>query len=107
VPRGWRREFEDPIELPDGRVLVTLRDAATYITELPKKEAARARYDGRIGSRLYFRARPANKGSCWQGEGLDLYQPRTRIDDFTTPLEEAERLNNKSVVDALKRSTSA
>ena len=38
--RGWRRVFEDPIELPDGRTLVTLRDAATYITELPKKEAA-------------------------------------------------------------------
>ena len=37
---GWRRAFEDPIELPDGRVLVTLLDAATHITELPKKEAA-------------------------------------------------------------------
>lgn len=35
----WSREF-DPIELPDGRELVTLRDAAAYITELPKKEAA-------------------------------------------------------------------
>jgi hypothetical protein len=32
--------FEYPIELPDGRTLVTLRDAATDITELPKKEAA-------------------------------------------------------------------
>lgn len=31
---------------------------------------------------------------------------RTRIDDFTTPIEEAERLNRKSVVDALKRSAS-
>lgn len=38
--RGWRRQFDDPIELPDGRVLVTLHDAATYITDLPKKEAA-------------------------------------------------------------------
>jgi hypothetical protein len=38
--RGWAREFEDPIVLPDGRKLVTLRDAPTYITELPKKEAA-------------------------------------------------------------------
>ncbi|MFB9267511.1 hypothetical protein ACFFWD_30940 [Bradyrhizobium erythrophlei] len=38
--RGWQRKFEDPIELPDGRVLVTLHDAATYITELPKKESA-------------------------------------------------------------------
>jgi hypothetical protein len=37
---GWGREFEDPIVLPDGRVPVTLRDAATYITNLPKKESA-------------------------------------------------------------------
>src|SRR5207248_8567699 len=27
-------------QLPDGRTLVTLHDAATYITRLPKKEAA-------------------------------------------------------------------
>ena len=38
--RGWQRKFEDPIPLPDGRTLVTLRDAATYVTGLPKKEAA-------------------------------------------------------------------
>lgn len=37
--RGWQRKFEDPIELPDGRTLVTLRDAADYITNLPKKES--------------------------------------------------------------------
>jgi hypothetical protein len=29
---------EDPIDLPDGHKLVTLRDAATYITKLPKRE---------------------------------------------------------------------
>jgi hypothetical protein len=34
----WSREFEDPILLPKGRRLVTLRDAATYITKLPKAE---------------------------------------------------------------------
>jgi hypothetical protein len=38
--RGWERKFEDPIALPDGRTLATLRDAATFITALPKKEAA-------------------------------------------------------------------
>ncbi len=38
--RGWRRKFEDPILLPDGRTLVTLRDAAAFITALSKKEAA-------------------------------------------------------------------
>ncbi|MFH0303079.1 hypothetical protein AAFX91_39200 [Bradyrhizobium sp. 31Argb] len=35
---GWRRAFDDTIVLPDGRKLVTLRDAATYITELPQAE---------------------------------------------------------------------
>ena len=37
--RGWQRAFEDPIQLPDGRTLATLHDAATYITALPKKES--------------------------------------------------------------------
>jgi hypothetical protein len=38
--RGWQRKFEEPIPLPDGRELVTLRDAATHITALPKTESA-------------------------------------------------------------------
>jgi hypothetical protein len=37
APRS-SREFDDPIVLVDGRRLVTLRDAATYITKLPKAE---------------------------------------------------------------------
>jgi hypothetical protein len=36
----WSTPFEDPIGLPDGRKLVTLKDAADYITKLPKKESA-------------------------------------------------------------------
>jgi hypothetical protein len=32
----WQRAFEDPIPLPRGRQLVTLKDAANYITKLPK-----------------------------------------------------------------------
>ena len=35
---AWDQTFFDPIELPNGRKLVTLRDAALYITELPKAE---------------------------------------------------------------------
>jgi hypothetical protein len=34
----WSREFEEVIVLADGRKLLTLRDAATYITKLPKAE---------------------------------------------------------------------
>jgi hypothetical protein len=36
--RGWKCPFEDPIPLPRGRQLVTLKDAADYITRLPKAE---------------------------------------------------------------------
>jgi hypothetical protein len=35
----WSITFEDPIPLPSGRMLVTLKDAADYITKLPKKES--------------------------------------------------------------------
>jgi hypothetical protein len=35
---GWHRTFYDPIPPPDGTELRTLRDAATYITRLPKRE---------------------------------------------------------------------
>jgi hypothetical protein len=34
----WVQQFFDPITLPDGRKLITLRDAALYITKLPKAE---------------------------------------------------------------------
>jgi hypothetical protein len=35
---AWDQTFFDPIVLPSGKKLVTLRDAAEYITELPKAE---------------------------------------------------------------------
>jgi hypothetical protein len=36
---GRQRKFEDPIPLPKGRQLLTLKDAADYIMKLPKKES--------------------------------------------------------------------
>src|ERR1700730_16869698 len=36
--KGWQRRFDEPIPLPKGKKLVTLRDAALYITKLPKAE---------------------------------------------------------------------
>jgi hypothetical protein len=38
VDLGWQRAFEHPIVLANGRELITLRDAATFITKLPKRE---------------------------------------------------------------------
>ena len=35
----WSTSFEDPIILPDGRKLLTLKDAADYVTTLPKSES--------------------------------------------------------------------
>jgi hypothetical protein len=37
-PAGWGRYFYEPIPLPKGGPLATLRDAAHYITKLPKAE---------------------------------------------------------------------
>jgi len=34
----WSTRFDEPIPLPNGRTLVTLQDAGTYITRLPKAE---------------------------------------------------------------------
>ena len=36
--RGWKRAFDDPIPVPRGKPLLTLRDAA-YIVKLPKSVA--------------------------------------------------------------------
>lgn len=33
---SWKLTFDDPIELPDGRNLITLRDADEYVAALPK-----------------------------------------------------------------------
>ena len=34
----WSRKFDEPIALPKGRQLATLKDAGNYITKLPKAE---------------------------------------------------------------------
>jgi hypothetical protein len=37
---NWSRPFDDPIQPPTGKPIVTLRDAAAYIIALPKKLSA-------------------------------------------------------------------
>ena len=41
---NWSRRFDEPIPLPKGRQLVTLKDAGTYITKLPKAEHTAAEW---------------------------------------------------------------
>jgi len=45
---GWSRKFDEPIALADGRRLVTLHDAATYITALPDEESSAAEWQAAI-----------------------------------------------------------
>jgi hypothetical protein len=40
----WSRKFDEPIPLAKGRQLVTLKDAGTYITKLPKAEHTAAEW---------------------------------------------------------------
>ncbi len=40
----WLKRFSDPIMLPDGRTLRTLRDAADYIDALPSAEREKAKW---------------------------------------------------------------
>lgn len=35
---AWDKQFSEPIALPEGGKLVSLRDAGSYITRLPKVE---------------------------------------------------------------------
>jgi hypothetical protein len=37
---SWSRKLDEPIPLPDGRTLVSLHDAANFITALSKEEVA-------------------------------------------------------------------
>ena len=37
-PLPWSSSFEDPVPLPNGRRLLTLKDAASYIMKLPKAQ---------------------------------------------------------------------
>ena len=45
----WSRPFEDPITLPNDKMLFTLRDAGDYITSLPEAEQQLEEWQTAIG----------------------------------------------------------
>jgi hypothetical protein len=57
----WSTPFEDPIPLPNGRQLLTLRDAADYITKLPKAEQQFEEWQTAIEHLI----RAAETGGAW------------------------------------------
>jgi hypothetical protein len=72
-PQGWKRPFEDPIALPDGRQLVTLKDAGTYITKLPKAEQTAREWQVAAIRQKSMRVRRVRKSL---EKGSKRYQPR-------------------------------
>jgi hypothetical protein len=50
--KGWQRRFDDPIALPNGRELATLRDAGEYIAALPAKTAREPHWQTAAGELL-------------------------------------------------------
>jgi hypothetical protein len=61
---GWQRKFDDPIPLPDGRMLVTLKDAGDYITSLQKKESALPEWQAAIEALMWCHEAARR---CWRG----------------------------------------
>jgi hypothetical protein len=49
---GWGRKFNDPITTPDGRRLITLRDAAIYMLELSPQERRLPEWQAAAGAML-------------------------------------------------------
>ena len=49
---SWSSAFDDPIPLPRGRQLVTLKDAANYIQKLPKAEQHLAEWQAAVDALL-------------------------------------------------------
>jgi hypothetical protein len=70
--KGWQRKFEEPVPLPDGRELFTLKDAADYIMKLPKKESDLPKWQTAIEAlMLCSRRRPRDDGADRGHEGAE------------------------------------
>lgn len=59
---SWLTPFEDPIALPNGQLLHTLKDAADYITILPVEEFGLAPWQAAMEALI----------SCSQGSDAQL-----------------------------------
>jgi hypothetical protein len=60
---SWKRRFADPIVLPDGQRLVTLKDAGDYITKLPKAEHSATEWQTAI--EMLLKAAERSEGWLW------------------------------------------
>jgi hypothetical protein len=77
----WSARFTDPIVLPYGRRLNTLRNAASYITALPKTEADAAEWQPAMETLLVGRRTwwPGNDGPDRGAAGAESKSPGGEI----------------------------
>jgi hypothetical protein len=57
----WSWKFDEPILLAKGRQLVTLKDAGTYITELPTAEHTATEWQTAMEARSWSRRTAAQR----------------------------------------------
>jgi hypothetical protein len=80
----WSTKLFDPIALPNGKKLVTLKDAATYITGLPKKESGLPEWQTAIEVLLLC------GDPCWRSIGLPKALHRSVVKSLTPTAQRAD-----------------
>jgi hypothetical protein len=82
----WSAPLEEPILLPDGCELVTLKDAADYITKLPKKESGLPEWQTAIAVLLLVsRGRPTMMARIGVMKALNRHVERVFNPDRKEP----------------------
>jgi hypothetical protein len=93
--RGWQRPFHDPIPLPRGRQLVTLKDAGTYITKPSKADHATPERQAAMESLILVAERggPGNGANATSGLSWRHHvgHPRRRFRASCPPVDRGRR----------------
>jgi hypothetical protein len=99
MPDNWKRKFDEPVELPDGRRLVTLADAIAWLTKVvPKLEHGIKQVQTAALIALLLWPSFANA----QADGLDLKLGLLDIEALGTMLRYSQKIevkNNRSSVE--------
>jgi hypothetical protein len=80
---SWSRRFDDPIELPDGRKLRTLKEAIAWLAkEIPKSEHAMKQVQA--AAHCVTQAAENNGPMIFARIGMMQAINRHRVNSFTT-----------------------
>src|SRR6267142_6087686 len=71
IMADWTREFDEPIPVPKGRQLVTLRDAGDYVAELPEAEHMTAEWQAAMFDARRRSQRAHHDGAHRHHEGIE------------------------------------